>query len=64
MQKPLLDLESRLSGYVKPGGKIMLSGILKSQVAEVQAAYEASFEDFQVHTEELWALLVATKKPQ
>ena len=40
----------------------MLSGILSAQVKEVQAAYEDSFEDFEVRTEELWALLVAVKK--
>lgn len=62
MQRPLLELRPRLTKYVKPGGKIMLSGILRTQVQEVQQAYEDSFEDFEVHTEELWALLVAVKK--
>ena len=62
MQKPLLELRPRLTQYVKPGGKIMLSGILLTQVAEVQAAYEDSFEKFEVHTEELWALLTAVRK--
>ncbi len=62
MQKPLLELRPRLTKYVKPGGRIMLSGILLTQVKEVQEAYEASFEHFEVHTEELWALLVAVRK--
>ena len=32
LQGPLLDLQPRLSGYVKPGGMLLLSGILTSQV--------------------------------
>ena len=32
LQGPLLDLYPRLAGYVKPGGHLLLSGILTSQV--------------------------------
>lgn len=32
LQGPLLDLQPRLSKYVKPGGQLLLSGILTSQV--------------------------------
>jgi ribosomal protein L11 methylase PrmA len=48
---------------VKPGGLLLLSGILESQVADIKAAYQAGFYDFEVFTDELWALVVATKKP-
>lgn len=33
LRGPLLDLQPRLSGYVKPGGHLLLSGILESQVS-------------------------------
>ena len=36
LQGPLLDLQPRLSGYVKPGGQLLLSGILTSQVTVLQ----------------------------
>ena len=32
LRGPLLDLQPRLSAYVKPGGHLLLSGILESQV--------------------------------
>ena len=32
MQGPLLELQTRLKGYVKPGGLLLLSGILQTQV--------------------------------
>ncbi len=33
LRGPLLDLQPRLSSYVKPGGQLLLSGILVSQVS-------------------------------
>lgn len=62
LQGPLLNLKHRLTRYVKPGGTLMLSGILKKQVPEVQEAYADSFEDFQIQEEEVWSLIVARKK--
>ncbi len=32
LRGPLLDLQPRLTAYVKPGGHLLLSGILVSQV--------------------------------
>ena len=61
MQGPLIELKPRLSQYVKPGGLILLSGILVNQVKDVQEAYQDSFEDFQIQREELWALLIARR---
>lgn len=62
VQKPLLELGPRLSQYVKPGGQILLSGILMTQVKEIQQAYEKDFEGFEVRKEEVWALIKAYKK--
>lgn len=62
LQGPLLHLQPRLSQYVKPGGQLLLSGILKSQVATVQTSYQMCFEDVQCATEKSWALLTGRKQ--
>ncbi|MCP4471734.1 MAG: 50S ribosomal protein L11 methyltransferase [Gammaproteobacteria bacterium] len=41
---PLLDLAERFAGLVKPGGKILLSGILQSQLNNIQSAYSNYFK--------------------
>ena len=55
------QLQPRLSGYVRPGGQLVLSGILVEQVPEIQAAYSGEFEGFVVRSEGSWAMLTATK---
>jgi hypothetical protein len=39
LRGPLVELQPRLSGYVKPGGQLVLSGILREQVPEIREAY-------------------------
>ena len=46
--QPLLDLRNKLTELVKPGGKILLSGILKEQVETLQSAYREYFEPIQL----------------
>jgi ribosomal protein L11 methyltransferase len=41
---PLIDLARKFAGLVKPGGKILLSGILLSQLNDIQSAYSNYFE--------------------
>ncbi len=36
---PLCELAGRLAGLVRPGGRLLLSGLLESQAMEVRAAY-------------------------
>ena len=62
LQGPLLELQPRLSGYVKPGGILILSGITEAQAVDIQAAYGDSFHDFEVNTEENWAQVLAVRK--
>ncbi|KAG2434485.1 hypothetical protein HYH02_012314 [Chlamydomonas schloesseri] len=62
LRGPLVELQGRLSGYVKPGGLLMLSGILYEQAAEIQAAYGGDFQDFVVKTDQQWAVITAVKK--
>jgi len=40
LANPLIELAPRLADLVKPGGQLVLSGILSEQAAEVQRAYE------------------------
>lgn len=41
---PLMDLATRFSALVRPGGKILLSGILLSQLNDIQSVYSEYFE--------------------
>lgn len=59
---PLMQLAPRLAGRVKPGGALVLSGILKSQEAELCAAYEPHFGSFLVAKREDWLRITAVRK--
>ena len=39
LRGPLLDLQPRLSAYVKPGGHLLLSGILTSQASAIKQCH-------------------------
>lgn len=41
---PLLELQNVITAYCKPGGKLVLSGILAEQVARIEAAYARDFD--------------------
>lgn len=60
---PLMQLAPRLAALVKSGGALVLSGILKSQEAELRAAYEPHFEAFVVAKREDWLRITAVRKP-
>ncbi|KAG2495791.1 hypothetical protein HYH03_006034 [Edaphochlamys debaryana] len=63
LRGPLVELATRLGSYARPGGKLLLSGILAEQAPEIQAAYAAEgFEDFKLQKDQQWALLTATKR--
>ncbi len=59
---PLLTLAITLSSYVKPGGHIVLSGILREQADEVSAAYSTHFHLDAPQFEDDWVLLHGCKK--
>lgn len=48
--------------FVKPGGRIALSGILGSQAPQVVAAYAAHFDALQVTEEGGWALVEGVRR--
>jgi len=54
---PLIELEPLLAARTRTGGRIVLSGILESQAAEVAAAYARDFDARILSVEEGWALV-------
>ena len=61
LAEPLILLAARLSDLVRPGGTLILSGLLASQADEVQAAYAGHF-DFERQVRDDWALLVGRRR--
>lgn len=62
---PLIELAPRIAGLLRPGGRLVLSGILEDQAAAVAAAYpELVFEASALQADDQgghWARLVARK---
>ena len=59
---PLVELEPLLAARTRTGGRIVLSGILESQAAEVAAAYARDFDAGVLAIEEGWALVGGRRK--
>jgi ribosomal protein L11 methyltransferase len=59
---PLVELAPSLAELVKPGGKILLSGILREQENEIQLAYQPFFELKPVCAKEDWIRVTGTRK--
>jgi ribosomal protein L11 methyltransferase len=59
---PLIALEPLLAACTRPGGRIVLSGILESQAAEVAAAYAQDFNAGLIALEDGWALVGGERK--
>jgi ribosomal protein L11 methyltransferase len=51
-----------LAARARPGGRIILSGILEAQAEEVMAIYSDAFEIRHAAADEGWALLTGTRK--
>ena len=58
---PLIELYPRLSAYVKPSGRIVISGLLATQKEDIIEAYSADFSDFKVKQLDDWIRISATK---
>ena len=59
---PLVELEPLLAARTRAGGRIVLSGILESQAAEVAVAYARDFDADVLAIEEGWALVGGRRK--
>jgi ribosomal protein L11 methyltransferase len=62
LANPLINLAAQLSTLVRPGGMLVLSGILAEQAAAVQAAYEQWFTFTPHATQDGWVRLQAQRK--
>lgn len=57
LAKPLIELASTLTKYLKPNSTLILSGILKEQHKEIIAAYEPYMNVMQTLERENWILI-------
>ncbi len=55
----LIDLAPQIAALVAPGGRLILSGILREQAEQVAAAYRDCFEVLPPEVQEEWVLLEA-----
>jgi ribosomal protein L11 methyltransferase len=62
LTNPLRALAPLLAGATKPGGRIVLSGVLGEQAAEVMRIYAQWFDMAPAVTEDGWACLAGVKK--
>ncbi len=61
---PLISLVDTFDGLLKPGGQLIMSGILAEQVDEIVEAFEQSFIDFEIKILEDWASVFCIRKEQ
>lgn len=61
LANPLIELAPRLAGRVRPGGRIVLSGLLREQARSVAEAYRAYFEMEPPAFREEWVRLVGRR---
>jgi ribosomal protein L11 methyltransferase len=61
LANPLIELAPRLAELVRPGGQLVLSGILSEQAVEVQRAYESWFRFSSLAEQEDWVRLHAVR---
>jgi len=59
---PLVELAPKFASMVKSGGKILLSGILKTQVNDIKCAYQSCFDLDPESEREDWASVTGTRK--
>lgn len=63
LASPLINLATRLSELVTPGGTIILSGILADQATEVTEAYKPWFSMANLQESDGWVRLEGCRKP-
>jgi len=64
LANPLIELSETLNSLVKPGGRMVMTGILAEQADGVMAAYEGWFEFEAPVQREEWVLLEGVKKSE
>jgi ribosomal protein L11 methyltransferase len=61
LANPLIELAPQLAGLVKPGGRLVLSGILEEQAEAVLDAYRPRFRMEQPQSREGWVRLAGVR---
>jgi len=61
---PLCELAASFAALVRPGGHVILSGLMEHQAAEVTAAYDAWFDTSPIAVREGWVALQAVRRTQ
>ena len=59
---PLIALAPRLAAHLRPGGALVLAGVLSTQAAQVAQAYAPYCTDFTQTTEQNWVRLAAIRR--
>lgn len=61
---PLVELAPQLAALCRPGGRLVLSGILAEQAAEVRAAYVSHFDLDPTHELDGWVRISGVRRHQ
>lgn len=61
--QPLKELAGEFAWRTKPGGHLVMSGLLEAQAQHLVATYDRHFEDFKVTTRDGWSRVVAHRRP-
>jgi ribosomal protein L11 methyltransferase len=62
LARPLLELAGDFAERQRPGARILLSGILVSQIEEIEAHYRQWYESFESRVSGDWALLIGQRR--
>ncbi len=62
LARPLIELSALLTASLKPGGRIVLAGLLDRQAEEVRAAYAANFDFEPDVSREGWTRIAARRR--
>ncbi len=62
LSKPLIELADRIIALLKPGGHLVLSGIMRDQAAAVRSAYQEEIDLAPTETKGDWVAVIGNKK--
>ena len=62
LAQPLISLASRMAALTRPGGSLVLSGILFNQAREVMDAYEPWFDLDEPEQKEDWIRITGRRR--
>lgn len=59
---PLIELSQTLTDHIRPGGWLVMSGVIRSQVDEVVTAYEHRLAEIEVTYQDEWARIAGRRR--